>query len=110
MPQSPLKNGDSEETQSILSQSFFSIFVKTKPLINQNMKKLILFLLFSLKIFAQSTEDKIKALIPELDAKFQDFKVKSHLSSVAYALVLDGKIIYQSNSGIVNYKTKKKRW
>ena len=71
------------------------------------MKKLILLLLFSLNIFAQGTEDKIKALIPELDAKFQDFKVKSHLSSVAYAVMLDGKIIYQSNSGIVNYKTNK---
>lgn len=71
------------------------------------MKKLLLFSLLSLNIFAQSTEDKIKALIPELDAKFQDFKVKSHLSSVAYALVLDGKIIYQNNNGIVNYKTNK---
>ena len=71
------------------------------------MKKLILFLLCSINIFAQSTEEKIKALIPELDAKFQDFKVKSHLSSVSYALVLDGKIIYQNNSGIVNYKTNK---
>jgi len=71
------------------------------------MKKLLLFSLLSLKIFAQSTEDRIKALIPELDAKFQDFKVKSHLSSVAYAVLLDGKIIYQSNTGIVNYKTKK---
>lgn len=71
------------------------------------MKKLLLLSLLSLKIFAQSTEDRIKALIPELDAKFQDFKVKSHLSSVAYAVLLDGKIIYQSNTGIVNYKTKK---
>jgi len=71
------------------------------------MKKLILLLLLSLNLFAQSTEEKIKALIPELDAKFQDFKVKSHLSSVAYAVMLDGKIIYQSNSGIVNYKTNK---
>jgi len=69
------------------------------------MKKLILLILLSLKLFAQSTEEKIKALIPELDAKFQDFKIKSHLSSVAYAVMLDGKIIYQSNSGIVNYKT-----
>lgn len=72
-----------------------------------NMKKLILLSLISLNLFAQSTEDKIKALIPELNAKFQDFKVKSHLSSVAYALVLDGKIIYQNNSGIVNHKTNK---
>lgn len=71
------------------------------------MKKLLLLSLLSLKIFAQSTEDRIKALIPELDAKFQDFKVKSHLSSVAYAVLLDGKIIYQSNTGIVNYKTNK---
>ena len=72
-----------------------------------NMKKLIFFFLCSINLFAQSTEDKIKALIPELNAKFQDFKVKSHLSSVAYALVLDGKIIYQNNSGIVNHKTNK---
>lgn len=71
------------------------------------MKKLIFLILCSINIFAQSTEEKIKALIPELDAKFQDFKVKNHLSSVAYALVLDGKIIYQNNSGIVNYKTNK---
>lgn len=71
------------------------------------MKKLLLLSLLSLKIFAQSTEDRIKALIPELDAKFQDFKVKSHLSSVAYAVLLDGKIIYQSNTGIVNCKTNK---
>lgn len=71
------------------------------------MKKILLLSLLSLKIFAQSTEDRIKALIPELDAKFQDFKVKSHLSSVAYAVLLDGKIIYQSNTGIVNYKTNK---
>lgn len=71
------------------------------------MKKLLLLSFLSLNLFAQSTEEKIKALIPELDAKFQDFKVKSHLSSVAYAVLLDGKIIYQSNSGIVNYKTNK---
>ena len=71
------------------------------------MKKLLLFSFLSLNIFAQSTEQKIKALIPELDAKFQDFKVKSHLSSVAYAVLLDGKIIYQSNTGIVNCKTNK---
>lgn len=71
------------------------------------MKKLLLLSFLSLKIFAQSTEEKIKTLIPELDAKFQDFKVKSHLSSVAYAILLDGKIVYQSNSGIVNYKTNK---
>ena len=49
------------------------------PLINRNMKKLILLLFLSLNFFAQSTEEKIKALILELDAKFQDFKVKSHL-------------------------------
>jgi CubicO group peptidase (beta-lactamase class C family) len=71
------------------------------------MKKLIFLLLYSINVLAQSTEEKIKVLIPELDTKFQDFKEKNHLSSVAYALVLNGKIIYQNNNGIVNYKTNK---
>lgn len=67
-------------------------------------------LLSCLNVFAQSSEEKIskiKNLIPELDSKFHDFSVKNHLSSVSYALVLDGKIIYQSNKGIINYKTNK---
>ena len=71
------------------------------------MKKLLLFLLCSVNLFAQNTEEKIKALIPDIDAKFQDFKTKNHLSSVSYALLLNGKVIYQNNSGIINYKTNK---
>jgi CubicO group peptidase (beta-lactamase class C family) len=71
------------------------------------MKKICLLLIVTVNLFAQSKEDKIKAIIPEIEAKFQDFKSKNHLSSVSYALVLDGKIIHQSNSGIANYKTNK---
>jgi CubicO group peptidase (beta-lactamase class C family) len=72
------------------------------------MKKLFFLLLISINLFAQSSDEKIvriKAIIPELDAKFNDFQTKSHLSSVSYAVVVDGKIIHQSNRGIVNYKT-----
>ncbi|MFN3848810.1 MAG: serine hydrolase domain-containing protein [Spirosomataceae bacterium] len=71
------------------------------------MKKLILFLFCSINIFAQSNEDKIKAIVPELDAKFEAFRTQNHLSSVSYAILVDGKIVHQSNSGIVNYKTNK---
>lgn len=74
------------------------------------MKKLIFLLCCSINLFAQTSEEKtakIKALIPEIESKFQDFKIKNHLSSVSYALLVDGKIIYQNNSGIVNYKTNK---
>lgn len=71
------------------------------------MKNIILLLFLSLNLFAQNKEDKIKAIIPDIEAKFQDFKIKNHLSSVSYALVLDGKIIHQSNSGMINYKTQK---
>lgn len=71
------------------------------------MKKLFLFLVCSVNLFAQSTEDRIKTLIPEIEAKFQDFKTKNQLSSVSYAIMVDGKIIHQTNSGIINYKTNK---
>lgn len=71
------------------------------------MKHLLILLLFSINLFAQTKEDKIRALIPEIEAKFQEFKTKGNLSSVSYALVIDGKIIHQSNSGITNYKTNK---
>lgn len=71
------------------------------------MKKLILFLLSSITIFAQSNEDKIKSILPELDAKFETFRIQNHLSSVSYAVLVDGKIVHQSNKGIVNYKTNK---
>lgn len=71
------------------------------------MKKLLFFLFISVNLFAQSTEDKIKAIVPELDAKFEAFRTQNHLSSVSYAILVDGKIVHQSNSGTVNYKTNK---
>ncbi|WP_064196249.1 MULTISPECIES: serine hydrolase [Emticicia] len=71
------------------------------------MKKLIFFLLLSQNLFAQSNEDKIKAIVPELDAKFEAFRTQNHLSSVSYAVLVDGKIVHQSNRGTVNYKTNK---
>lgn len=71
------------------------------------MKKLLFFLFISVNLFAQSTEDKIKAIVPELDAKFEAFRTQNHLSSVSYAVLVDGKIVHQSNRGTVNYKTNK---
>lgn len=71
------------------------------------MKKLILFLFYSITIFAQSNEHKIKAIVPELDAKFEAFRIQNHLSSVSYAVLVDGKIVHQSNRGTVNHKTNK---
>ncbi len=73
------------------------------------MKKLILLLFLSINSFAQTTDRvvKIQSLIPEIDAKFEAFRTQNHLSSVSYAILVDGKIIHQTNSGIVNYKTNK---
>ncbi|MFN8429326.1 MAG: serine hydrolase domain-containing protein [Spirosomataceae bacterium] len=73
------------------------------------MKKLILLLFLSINSFAQTTDRvvKIHSLIPEIDAKFEAFRTQNHLSSVSYAILVDGKIIHQTNSGIVNYKTNK---
>jgi hypothetical protein len=60
------------------------------------MKKIFFLISISLNLFAQSNDEKIakiKAIIPELDVKFHDFQTKSHLSSISYAVVVDGKAI-----------------
>ena len=72
------------------------------------MNKIFFFILMTANLVAQTTESKIKAIIPHIDAKFEEFKVKNNLSSVSYALVSDGKIIHQNNSGIINHTSKKK--
>ncbi|MES2795824.1 MAG: serine hydrolase domain-containing protein, partial [Bacteroidota bacterium] len=70
------------------------------------MKKLLSFtlLLISNLIFGQNPE-KIQPLLPKIDAIFEEFKTKNNLPSVAYGLVVDGKIIYQKSIGATNYKT-----
>lgn len=71
-----------------------------------------LHLLFSLifvfsNLFCQSNSDKIKDLIPEIDAKIRAFKNEKNLPSVAYGLVVDGKIIHIHQEGTINFKTNK---
>ena len=48
------------------------------------------------KGFSQTNTEKIKEIIPELDARIQAFKAEQNLPSVAYGLVVDGKIIYKN--------------
>lgn len=59
--------------------------------------------------WAQSSTDaaaRIRSILPQIDQKFEEFKTKNHLSSVSYALVLDGQVIHQRYDGIVNHQTK----
>jgi CubicO group peptidase (beta-lactamase class C family) len=59
------------------------------------------------KGFSQTNIEKIKELVPELDARIQAFKAEKNLPSVAYGLVVDGKIIYKYSIGITDYNTNK---
>lgn len=58
--------------------------------------------------FAQTDEERIRKIAPELDKRFREFGAKNHLSSVSYALVLDGRIIHESYEGLINQATQQK--
>jgi len=58
--------------------------------------------------FAQTAEERIRQLIPALDARFGEFRDKNHLSSVSYALVLDGKVVHARYDGVMNHATGQK--
>ncbi len=70
---------------------------------------LFLYLFISvINTFAQTAEERIRKIIPNLDARFSEFKAKNHLSSVSYALVLDGKVVHESYEGVINHATGQK--
>lgn len=72
------------------------------------MKSLLFLLLIGfIPALAQTPEQRIKAIATQVDQKFEAFKTKNNLSSVSYALVLDGKIIHANYNGIINHETKK---
>jgi CubicO group peptidase (beta-lactamase class C family) len=70
------------------------------------MKKILTFtiLLIPTFVFTQNLE-KITPILPKIDSIFQEFKMKNNLPSVAYGLVVDGKIIYEKSVGTTNYKS-----
>ncbi len=68
---------------------------------------LFLIILSPVYIFAQTTAERIIAITPQINQFFTDFKVKNNLSSVSYALVLDGKIIHENYDGVINHQTQK---
>lgn len=75
------------------------------------MKYLSLFLYLFITFyssFGQTAEERIRKIGPNLDARFREFKEKNHLSSVSYALVLDGKVIHTSYEGVINHVTTQK--
>lgn len=73
------------------------------------MRYLILCLCYGLTAaFGQSDVDKIKKIANEVDMKVKAFQEKGNLSSVSYALVLDGKIVHESYEGLINQQTQKK--
>jgi CubicO group peptidase (beta-lactamase class C family) len=50
-------------------------------------------------------ETKVLSLMPKVEALMQDFQVKNNLPSIAFGLVVDGKLIYDNYSGKINLKT-----
>jgi CubicO group peptidase (beta-lactamase class C family) len=60
-------------------------------------------------IFAQTNPErlkKIEAFLPTLDQIFKDFAEKNQFPSLAYGLVLDGKLIHTGNFGYANLNKK----
>ncbi len=57
-------------------------------------------------LFGQSAEERIRKIAPEVDARFRSFKEKNHLSSVSYALVLNGKVVHTHYEGVINHDTR----
>jgi len=55
--------------------------------------------------FGQTPEERIRKIVPDLDARFREFREKNHLSSVSYALVLDGKIVHAHYEGVIHHTT-----
>lgn len=56
----------------------------------------------------QTAEERIRKIAPDLDARFREFREKNHLSSVSYALVLDGKVVHTHYEGVINHATAQK--
>ena len=59
----------------------------------------------SYSLVAQTAEDRVREIAPDIDARFREFKEKNHLSSVSYALVLDGKVVHTYYAGVINQAT-----
>ena len=71
------------------------------------LKICLIFLSFSVvsTVFSQTNSEKIKEILPEIDAKFEAFKNNHNLPSVNYGIVFEGKIIHMISIGTVNYNT-----
>lgn len=65
------------------------------------------FFLLSFSGFAQTPRERLQALGPELRQKMEVFKTKNNLSSVAYALVMDGEVVLENYEGYIQQETKK---
>ncbi|TBH73872.1 serine hydrolase domain-containing protein [Aquirufa nivalisilvae] len=69
------------------------------------MKKIIHLLLIVIGIqsaLGQSTEEKIKAFIPQIDQLFKKYVEKEKLPSAVYGLVYQGKLIHTQSIGLAN--------
>jgi CubicO group peptidase (beta-lactamase class C family) len=70
---------------------------------------LIIFIIFSKSnTYSQNSTDKIKAILPTIDQICKGFAIKNHLPSLAYGLVVDGKVIHSKALGIANISTNEK--
>jgi CubicO group peptidase (beta-lactamase class C family) len=65
------------------------------------MKRILFFVLVAFAARAQSVEERIKALGPELNARLDAFKKKQNLASVSYAIVYNGKVVHQNFDGFI---------
>jgi CubicO group peptidase (beta-lactamase class C family) len=70
-------------------------------------KLLVLFFFVTSSLFAQSVQERLASLGPELRQKMEAFKVKNNLSSVAYAVVLDGKVVLENYDGYIQQETRR---
>lgn len=64
-------------------------------------------LLLPAALSAQSAQERISALGPELRQKMEEFKTRNNLSSVAYALVLDGEVVLENYEGYIHQEDKR---
>ncbi|MFS0489228.1 serine hydrolase domain-containing protein [Leadbetterella byssophila] len=71
------------------------------------MKRILFFVLLAISARAQSVEERIKALGPELNARLDAFKKKQNLASVSYAIVYNGKVVHQNFDGFIEKESKR---
>lgn len=58
------------------------------------------------KFTDQERQQRVTALIPEIDQLFTELAAKEHLPGVSYGIVMDGKLIHKQSLGLANLDLK----